>query len=680
MANVHIASAANEVAQALPSTATVTVSKHGIQAVETLRLPTQTETQSQWTWSRTFSGMEILTNPSVDYRVKTDIVIKTMDGTTNYDGKITEEMYHIVKKMARPTSDPISTASSNITVTVNNASMSLQPSRDTRLITTAYPDEAEPHNQRKHYGLNQLDKYADQAFCDYNQLAVDDTEEQLNNNALRETYPTRVFCNVGANSVLPRRFVSCVTVTGALASGAAAGNANDVTVQDVEDVNGVVLGKIVLTKINGGTDGLPALGSAQIFSDATRGGVDAVTVTDYADLPDGTYSVDGNDVKVSTLAVSDFAAANTTLTRAEALAHQNFIINQGAANDITGFTVYHDICQPLSHPYFRDNAMRDNTLVNVRYFDCTVNFNASQFVEVANRAELNKFGVQITTATRSLHYDNVAADGLTMDALKPHLSLDLVTPSVPLPTISDKVISTYHTMVSPAEPGELDDKQLKSANIQLAQVPDRIYVFARSDKMLSTDALTRLGVCTRINVRTPQNSGFLSQMSQDEIYQMSCRNGSKQPRSSFMCTLGSIVCIDPEKDLGGYTNGVLVPFTFDVQGQFESPCKTGGKSKVWLSDLQVRERNRRIVDPNESWSLVVVCELQGHLYLMSDGTGKQTKSNLTVTEVADAIAEGIHHPTTFAAKRVSKMDSGVLGEVARATGTAGDDVRQILRE
>ena len=67
MSNVHIATAAHEVASALPSTATVTVSKHGISAIETLNLEAQTASQTHLMWSRTFSGMEIVTNPVLHY-------------------------------------------------------------------------------------------------------------------------------------------------------------------------------------------------------------------------------------------------------------------------------------------------------------------------------------------------------------------------------------------------------------------------------------------------------------------------------------------------------------------------------------------------------------------------------------------------------------------------------------
>jgi hypothetical protein len=153
-----------------------------------------------------------------------------------------------------------------------------------------------------------------------------------------------------------------------------------------------------------------------------------------------------------------------------------------------------------------------------------------------------------------------------------------------------------------------------------------------------------------------------------------------------MSSLGSIVCIDPEKDLGGYTNGVLVPFTFEVVVDAVEPLSdlgpSAGGSIVGGSDLK-RELGR--VHPTtaygngETWTMYVVCELQGHLYLMADGTGKQTKSNLTVTEVADAVADGLHHPSTFPGGRVGKMDAGLLGEIGKASGVDDSAVRDALR-
>ena len=135
MSAVHVASAANEVAQALPSTATVTVSKHGIQAIETLNLEAQTESQNQLAWSRTFSGMEILTNPTIHYRTATSVVL------SNSQAKVlTNDLknYKMWREHVRLASDPLANSCNNMNVTVNNASMSITPKVDHRIVTSFY--------------------------------------------------------------------------------------------------------------------------------------------------------------------------------------------------------------------------------------------------------------------------------------------------------------------------------------------------------------------------------------------------------------------------------------------------------------------------------------------------------------------------------------------------------------
>ena len=98
---------------------------------------------------------------------------------------------------------------------------------------------------------------------------------------------------------------------------------------------------------------------------------------------------------------------------------------------------------------------------------------------------------------------------------------------MPLPTISEKPLKLLHTMTSTHVGSSLNMDQVRSGNIQLSQVPDMIYVFLRSSKMDDavttplTQVPTRLGVCTNLRVRTPQNAAFLLNMDQETLYQMS---------------------------------------------------------------------------------------------------------------------------------------------------------------
>ncbi len=672
MSNVHVASAANEVAQALPSTATVTVSKHGIQAIETLNLDAQTATEKSMTWSRTFSGMEILTNPILQYRTQTTFQTAAAIATNVPD--FAKE----VKKAIRPRSDPISNAASSVNVTINNASMAIQPARDHRLVNTTYPDEPVVGNQRAHYGLNQLDEWAEPYEREFSKLTDDDVEFQFNNNALRQNYPSRLYASdtSGGTKYLLDDQVLVTTITYKRTAGVNTTAARN----QIAVINGVEVGVVDVPATAGTGTKTVVVVSETEGKAALLGKIPAGSTVDILATSGGTRIANATIVSVQQIYTTGFTTVsvdgrNCPNCAATALAPQFF-------------TLVYDISQPLAHPYFRDNVMRDNTLVNVRYFDCQITLNDINKLVEANHLFNHSVDYPTTTAyTTTLVKADIAASSWNPDptslwnsvdvktkAFTPRLVFDLVTPSVPLPTISDKVVSTFHTMTSPPQ-AMVSNKlaSIKSGNIQLSQIPDKIYVFLKSSLMdskattLQQLPATRLGVCTNLRIRTPQNSAFLIEMDQESLYQMSCRNGSKQSRSAFMCTLGSVVCIDPEKDLGGYTNGVLLPYTFDVQADFTSPGVSGTDSIVWRSDVDSKQSGRPLLGASEQWTLFVVCELHGHLYLMSDGTGKQTKSNLTVTEVADAVAEGLQHPATMGnGARSQKMDAGVLAEVARA--------------
>ena len=707
MSAIHVASAANEVAQALPSTATVSVSRHGIQAIETLNLEAQTESDSQVTWSRTFSGMEILTNPTIHYRTVTEVTLNT-----DQQVALTRQLSDFKKwrEHVRLASDPLANAASNLNVTVNNASMSITPKVDHRIVTSFYPDEKEVSHQRKHYGLNQLDQYAESKARVFEQVSVDDVEKQHNSNSLRENFPCSVYSKANAAAddntythVDDSNFYPIITLTTTAVSGVPASGKFAAVVVTVF-YQGKEVGKAVLggttAGTGSGTTGQLAAGSYDlvIVDKETTGAkplnrfdinpqLFTVTITNYTTNSAGAGlagSVSFQGFQRGTVGAEAVCGA------ADGQVHRE--INRNT--DLT-FAFVHDVYQPLNHPYFRDNVMRDNTLVNVRYFDCQLTIgDANRLVEISciENGTASNLALDYSTSLLLKAKDEIGSN-VVSKGLSPTLIFDLVTPSVPLPTISDKVISTYHTIRSSSRSlvnGVKPLSAMQSGNIQLAQVPDMIYVFIRSskDEAKASSAQanvvpTRLGVVTNLRVRTPQNAAFLINMDQESLYQMSCRNGSKQSRSAFMSSLGSVIAIDPEKDLGGYTNGVLVPFTFEVVADFSLPMRSDKdetNSLVRGCDLKGAGVISDFDSVDENWTMFVVCELNGHLYLMSDGTGKQTKSNLTVTEVSDAVADGIHHPSTFPGARTSKMDAGILGELGRGPGDADDGVRAALRQ
>lgn len=631
MSAINIAQASNEVAKALPSTATVHVSRFGNQAVEALSLEARTVSDSQVSFTRTFSGLEVITNPYLRMPVA---VAFTLDGFLsdvsagvgsgqNGEGGIVQykqlenaanktlgTFLSEVKETIRPNFDPVGAACSNVTVNVNNQSLSITPEHDYRVINAAFPSQQNPQHQRDHYGLNQLDKSCvPETWQWVEEDDLIDREHQHNISASRSNYPVDLY------------YFHC--------HGKRHGTAGD---------------RVAKT---------------------------------------------GKWVK--------YGEAAPEVTGG------NFLI-------VNTFVAVFDFYYALNHPFFDDTRMRDDSLVNVRYFDVHLN------VKDVKRMVQHTSDITIKGATildqQDIPLTNI---GLTDDILvanstgaagsessgddegkfisgqkathlpfkKTSLNMDLVTPSVSLPTVSDKVVRTLSTTIKPSVAVNAGaETTVNSQNIQLAQIPDMIYVFARNKADSSVSGtyggLNRLAVITSLTLRTPQNSAFLLNMDQEQLYQMSRRNGIKMSRKQFMCTTGSIIAIDPERDLGGYTNSTLIGFTFDVKADLINPCASSEHSLISLGSITQmgRDFNFASGDVNSEYDFMVVCEQMGHLYLMTDGTGKMTRSNITLAQVADAVADGVHHPSTLNMEgKTGQMDAGLLGNLSKAAAEpmAGDD-------
>lgn len=656
MSAVHIAAAANEVAGALPSTASVSVSKHGIQAVETLNLKAQTVSQNQIRWSRSFDGREILTNPYVRYRVQAtapSTAYPQLDGTTT----------RLLRDSVRPTCDPFLNACHNLRVTVNNASMTVQGADSHRIVSTTFAPDVQ--DQRDHYGLNELDEFAEseaKSFYFNDPLGI---ERQFNNNALRENYPVKFEAEIDGNyhSISESEYV---LVVNADFSDATAGPTAEY--QFIVGIGDVPIGYIYASSVGGYQQ------CAVVTNDSAVNDValwDLVTFNQHqlnnVSLTIVNPAASGADiVGYYTFQLVAKPFINLLPPTHPATEFVTLINQRNASN----YRWTYDIYQPLNHPYFRDSVMRDNTLVNCKFMEVEANIIPKNMLE---RSPMRLAGNIV------LFNENLQVELDT--SVKPTLIMDLITPSVPMPTLSEKEVSTYHTVTStPRSTGSAPMKDMASGHIMLAQVPDRIYVFVKSSRSGQT-VPTRLGVITGLRIQTPQDAAMMVEMGQETLYQMTKRNGSKQSRTQFMCTAGSVVCIDPERDLGGYTNGVLAPFAFDLRVDFSLPMRNGDETESIMEGKTFKNSGIVTFDStSERWTMYVVCELQGHLYMMQDGSAKQTKSNLTMAQVSDAVSQGLHHPTTFPGSRMQKMDSGLLAEIGSLKmGDAADDVRAHLR-
>jgi len=120
--------------------------------------------------------------------------------------------------------------------------------------------------------------------------------------------------------------------------------------------------------------------------------------------------------------------------------------------------------------------------------------------------------------------------------------------------------------------------QRPMSNIQLNSIPKRLYIFARirnADQTFNTsDAYARID---RISVNFNNRSGLLSSATSFDLWQMSVRNGLKMSYPQWYQYTGSVLCLDPSKDLSLSpleANGLLGSFNLNFTIDIFNPSGT----------------------------------------------------------------------------------------------------------
>ena len=126
--------------------------------------------------------------------------------------------------------------------------------------------------------------------------------------------------------------------------------------------------------------------------------------------------------------------------------------------------------------------------------------------------------------------------------------------------------STSHPAIAP---GFNNQQTITNNNIQLQQIPNRIYIFAArqdSDKThLTTDTF---GSIITLNAKFNGQAGLLSGIKQEQLYQLCVKNGLNMSWRQFSRDVGSVVCIIPSEDFGlnaNQSNGLEGQYNLQVQ-------------------------------------------------------------------------------------------------------------------
>ncbi len=155
----------------------------------------------------------------------------------------------------------------------------------------------------------------------------------------------------------------------------------------------------------------------------------------------------------------------------------------------------------------------------------------------------------------------------------PELLMRYVSPAsiISIPAVNSYAYSDiihYNSSSQPLNAGVSAD--LNAGNIQLGQIPEAIYVFARRDNAdrtyLTTDTFARMN---SINITFNNQSSVLSAANEQDLYRIAARNGFIDSFESWHSFAGSVLKLIPGQDFGlnepGMAPGVLMSMNLNVR-------------------------------------------------------------------------------------------------------------------
>lgn len=153
---------------------------------------------------------------------------------------------------------------------------------------------------------------------------------------------------------------------------------------------------------------------------------------------------------------------------------------------------------------------------------------------------------------------DIQSSGVTVNLSAASLLFNYLTPD-PLNPVPRNSVNSYFSIVSyPTRTSALiaagQEVSIAMQSVQVTSIPRRIYVFARRDDSEKTafNTDTGFGIPLTGNPLTVtwNNNQFCSQMTSQDLYNTSQKNGCNMSYSQFSRDIGSIVCLDLGTDIG----------------------------------------------------------------------------------------------------------------------------------
>ena len=253
----------------------------------------------------------------------------------------------------------------------------------------------------------------------------------------------------------------------------------------------------------------------------------------------------------------------------------------------------------------------------------------------------------------------------------PEILTTFITPDItqPLPrliTLPYHKTQDYLKTVRPLAIGEIYNG-LVSDSIKLSQIPRRIYLFVRRSRRTTdfTKADAFAGI-RRVNILWNNESGLLGNATQQDLYEMSMRNGLNMSYSQFVKHRGSVVCIEMGTDIGLLDNeaaGVRGQYTFQVQLDIEN---LSGEAD-WEGEFYTLMLNEGTIQISENQCRTTLGNLTADVAFAAKQSQEFAYSDYhqlrgggffsSLKSFVNKVARGVQHGANFASKHAPAVVS-----------------------
>jgi hypothetical protein len=241
-------------------------------------------------------------------------------------------------------------------------------------------------------------------------------------------------------------------------------------------------------------------------------------------------------------------------------------------NDTEATKIRYVVTEPLFISPLLHGEVDDEGLVNVSQLDINITFS--------------------TNLSRFMSHDSITGNAITSVAVVQYQAPELIYTTIapqdwqvmpPLQVLDYVKLDKQPNQLGILTPGE--KRRVSSTTFRLNQIPNRMWVFVAKNKNTATFSDSD-SFCTidNLDITYNTNSGILNNASQQDLYEMSVRNGLQESWPAFSKYRGSVVCASFASDIGqqsGEAPGVIAVTTVKVDLNITNESKVNFDAVLW---------------------------------------------------------------------------------------------------